>query len=226
MDVPKFARILLKLYFVNLALYSILSLLDLKNFETIFWFLRIPILIGVYLLVSVKRQWIYILGLLLYQAASMFIASNNDKQFFLYGSISSILFKLCLCILVFNLVKPKNRLAVSVATIPFFVIYLYIVYFVHLKLSSSLNFWIINGFLTSFLGGVSVISYLNNPAPKEYWLLITTLLFLAQTGAFFINKFYLQNEGITQMVILFYGASHYTFYKFLILKENEETIKN
>lgn len=158
MEMSKFAQILLKFYFVNLALYSIFSFLDLKNLETFFWFLRIPILIVVYILVSIKRQWVYILALLLYQAASMFISNNNDKQFFLYGSISSILFKLCLCILVLSLVNSKNRLAIYIATIPFYVIYLYIVHFVHPILSTSIFFWIINGLLTSFLGGISVIN--------------------------------------------------------------------
>ena len=93
------------------------------------------------------------------------------------------------------------------------------------SLGSSYYLWIINAFLTSFLGGVAIINYLNNPERKEYWLVVSSIFFIIQIGAFFINKFYIKNEAIYQMVILLYGVSHFTFYKFLIIKEDESFTK-
>ncbi|WP_136668211.1 hypothetical protein [Flavobacterium sp. H122] len=220
MKLQIFSKILIILYFVNLLLYSFSSLLELQEFETVFWFVRIPVLMILYYISSSKKQIVYIIGLLFYQGASVFFATG-DTSLFVYGTLSSVLFKLCLSILVLDLVTSKNRLAVSIALIPFFVIYLYIINFVMDSLGDSYYIWIMNAFLTSFLGGVAIINYINTPGKKEYWLLVSTIFFIIQIGAFFINKFYVKNEAIYQMVILLYGVSHFTFYQFLILKEEE-----
>lgn len=220
MKLQIFSKILVILYFVNLLLYSFSSFLDLQKFETIFWFVRIPLLIILYYISSSKKQIVYFTGLLFYQGASVFFATG-DSSLFIYGTISSVIFKLCLSILVVDLITEKNKWAISISVIPFFVIYLYIINFVMESLGDSYYVWIMNAFLTSFLGGVAIINYINTPGKKEYWLLVSTIFFIIQIGAFFINKFYVKNEAIYQIVILLYGVSHFTFYKFLIIKEDE-----
>lgn len=216
-DLPK---ILIFLYFVNLFAFSCISLLGVQNYESGFWYLRIPILMILYYISSKKRNLIYFLGLVLYQTAS-FLFATQDPNLFLFGTISSMLFKFCLVILIVDLIKIQNKLAISIAAIPFFVIYLYIIDFVGFSLGDSYYIWVVNAFLTSFLGGVAIINHINNSDPKGFWLVVSAILFIVQIGAFFINKFYLRSEAIYQMVILLYGVSHFTFYKFMILKEKE-----
>ena len=220
MKLQNSSNLLIILYFINLVLYSFSSLLEVQDFEAVFWFIRIPILMVLYYITSEKKQVIYLVGLMLYQSASVFFATG-DTSLFVFGTVSSVLFKLCLSLLVLDLVTSKNRLAISIAVIPFFVIYLYIINFVIDSLGDSYYIWIINAFLTSFLGGVAIINYINTPGKKEYWLLVSAIFFVIQIGAFFINKFYMKNEAVYQLVILLYGVSHFTFYQFLIIKENE-----
>ena len=221
MKLQNSSNLLIILYFINLLLYSFSSLLDIQEFEEIFWFIRIPILMILYYISSAQKKILYFTALLLYQVASVFFATG-DLSLFIYGTFSSVLFKFCLALLVLDLISSKNRLAIAIALVPFFVLYLYIINFVVESLGDSYYIWIMNAFLTSFLGGVAIINYMNNSGPKEYWLLVSSIFFIIQIGAFFINKFYLKNEAIYQMVILSYGVSHFTFYQFLILKENEE----
>lgn len=221
MKLQNSSKLLIILYFINLLLYSFSSLLDIQEFEQAFWFIRIPILMLLYYVSSTQKKLLYFTALVLYQVASVFFATA-DVSLFIYGTFSSVLFKFCLSILVLDLVTPKNRMAVIMALVPFFVLYLYIINFVMDALGDSYYIWIMNAFLTSFLGGVAIINYLNNSGPKEYWLLVSSIFFIVQIGAFFINKFYLKNEAIYQMVILSYGVSHFTFYQFLILKERED----
>lgn len=221
MNLRNLSSILVFLYFINLFLYSSISLLGLKNYEIGFWFFRIPILMLLYYISSKQRKPIYFLGLLLYQVASL-LFTTKDSEIFLFGTIASVLFKLCLVILIFDLIKIQNKLAISLAAIPFFVIYLYIIDFVGFSLGDSYYIWVVNAFLTSFLGGVAIINHMNNSDQKGYWLLVSAILFVIQIGAFFINKFYLRSEAIYQMVILLYGVSHFTFYKFMILKEKDD----
>lgn len=220
MEQQNLSKLLIILYFVNLLLYSFSSLLHLEDFEAVFWFIRIPVLMVLYYICSREKKAVYLIGLMLYQAASVFFATGN-ASLFIFGTLCSVLFKLCLAILVLDLITPKNKLAVTIAVIPFFVIYLYIINFVIDSLGDSYYIWILNAFLTSFLGAVAIINYMNTPGKKEYWLLISAIFFIVQIGAFFINKFYVKNEAVYQIVILLYGLSHFTFYQFLILKENE-----
>lgn len=219
------SKVLIILYFVNLLLYSFSSLLEIEEFEQFFWFVRIPILLVLYYITSSKKVILYFIALVLYQVASVFFATE-DSSLYVYGTFSSVLFKFCLSLLVLDLVTVKNRLAIGIALVPFFVIYLYIINFVVEFLGESYYIWIVNAFLTSFLGGVAIINYINNSGSKEYWLLVSSIFFIVQIGAFFINKFYLKNEAIYQMVILSYGISHFAFYQFLILKEKENDAEN
>jgi hypothetical protein len=221
MDLKNSAKTVTILYFINLFLYSFFSLMSIQEMTDVFWFVRIPILLILYLLTSEKRSLLYIAALILYQLASVFFYFGSPDAF-IYGTFSSMLFKLCLVLLILGLVTKKNYKAVGIAFIPFFVIYLYIIEFVVAHLGDSYYIWILNAFFTSFIGGVAIINYVNHSGKKNYWLLISAILFIVQIAAFFINKFYLKNEGIYQMVILSYGISHYTFYRFMILKEEEQ----
>ena len=221
MSLQNFSQIIVWLYFLNLGMYSLTSLFDLEEPKTVFWFVRIPILMLLYYKTSVTRSFLYFTGLLLYQIASV-LFFTGDPALFIVGSVASVLFKFCLVLFIINDVKKENRLAVLMAMIPFFVLYLYIINFVLLALGDFYWIWIINALLTSFMGGVAIINYLNNADAKGYWLLISAILFIVQIAAFFINKFYLKSEAIYQIVILSYGFAHFTFYRFLILKEKEE----
>ncbi|MCG2612481.1 hypothetical protein LZZ90_13280 [Flavobacterium sp. SM15] len=221
MKLRNLLTILTILYFVNLFLYSISSLLDLEDISSYFWFFRIPILIVLYLSATVKRSWVYLIGLLFYQLASVFFFTGNP-DYFVYATFCSVLFKFCLVLLILDLITKKNRLAIGFAFLPFFVLYLYVIEMVVDSLGDTYYIWIINALLTSFMGGVSIIYYLNDSEEDGFWLLISSILFIIQIAAFFINKFYVKSEGIYQMVILSYGISHFTFYKFLILKEQRK----
>ncbi|MBC5834663.1 hypothetical protein G6N05_09350 [Flavobacterium sp. F372] len=213
-------NILILVYFLNLVLYSICSFLKFTSAETIFWFSRIPILLILYLFTG-KNNFIYITSLLLYQLASYLFASGNP-DLFMYGSISSLGYKLLLLIILVPLITKENRLAISLACLPFFVLFLYIIELVLHSLGDSFYIWILNALITSIIGGIAIIHFNNNFDLKGYWLLISSILFIIQIGAFFINKFYIKSESIYQMVIFFYGLSHFTFYKFMILKEQEK----
>lgn len=215
-------NILILVYFLNLVLYSICSFLKFSTAETVFWFSRIPLLIILYLITG-KNNIIYIASLLLYQLASYLFASGNP-DLFMYGSFCSIGYKLFLLIILLPLITKENRLAISLACLPFFMMYLYIIELVLHSLGDSLMVWILNALITSIIGGIAIIHYNNNFDLKGYWLLISSILFIIQIGAFFINKFYIKSEAIYQMVIFFYGLSHFTFYKFMILKEQEKPI--
>lgn len=214
-----FIQISIFIYFINLILYSIFSFLEYPTIENIFWFLRIPILLFIYL-VTGKKNSIYICSLILYQFASYFFAIGNPF-FFMVGSFTSVAYKLSLLFLLLPLITKKDWLKVIFTCLPFFLCYLFLIELVAYSLKDTKIIWIFNALITSVIGGVAIIQYNKNDDLKGYWLVISSLLFIIQIGAFFINKFYIKSEAIYQMVILSYGLSHFAFYKYMILKENE-----
>ena len=223
MKLTNLPKILIFLYFINLFLYSISSLMGMKELLIFFWAIRIPILLVLYFVSSKKRRIFYVIALFFYQLASVYFYLDTPSTF-IYATVCSLFFKVCLVLLVLDVVTRKNRLAFAIASIPFFVFYLYIIEIVISSLGEFYFIWIINAFLTSFIGGVGIINYMNNSDKKSFWLLISGILFVIQIGAFFINKFYLKTESIYQIVILTYGISHFAFYNFLILKEQESYV--
>lgn len=207
------------IFFVNLILYSTCSYLEYPVTHNIFWYLRIPLLLAIYLL-SGEKNVFYIVSLVLYQIASLFFAFGSTNLFIL-GSIASLSYKLCLFYLLFPIVVKKDYLKIAVLCLPIFIIYLFIVDLVAIDLGSTKFLWIINSLITSIMGGIAIIHYNKNYDLKGYWLIISSILFIIQIGAFFINKFYLKNGSIYQMVIFSSGISHFAFYKFIVLKEDE-----
>lgn len=222
MKLQNFSKILIIFYFVNLAIYSFFSLMGNEESGKYFWFMRIPILIVLYFITSREKRLIYFLALIFYQCTTVFFFTGI-QDFFIYGTLASLLFKCCLMFIIADLVTKKNWKAIGLSVMPFFVLYLYVIQLVMESLGDTYYIWIANALITSFMGGVAIVHYLNNSDEKGFWLLISSILFVVQIAAFFINKFYVKSEGIYQLVILSYGISHFTFYKFLVLKE-EETV--
>ena len=79
------------------------------------------------------------------------------------------------------------------------------------------------------IGGVrtALYNYLFEDENKNFWLLISSVLFVIQIGVFFISKYYLNAPVFRSLTILLFGVSNFTFYRFIISdeeRENEVTI--
>ena len=170
------ATILILVYFLNLLLFSICSFFKFTTAETFFWASRIPILIILYLITG-KKNMIYILSLLLYQLASYLFAGGNP-DLFIYGSLSSVGYKLLLLVILLPLITKKNILAISLASLPFFILYLCIIELVLPSLGDTLITWVLNALITSIIGGIAIIHNNNTYDLKGFWLLISAILFI------------------------------------------------
>ncbi|RTY95013.1 hypothetical protein [Flavobacterium sp. GT3R68] len=208
------------LYFTIIILYSIDVFIGYQPLKFALGFIRIPVLMILYFYSSKERNFIYFLALFFYQIASLLLSKDAGSSLF-YGAIASVLFRFLLVVLVYKAIEEKKWVMIIIASLPFLWAYLYLVDLVKDSLSNDLYPWLLNGFLTAFLGGLSVGNYYFKDDKKSYWLLISCLLFVIQIGMFLINKFYLRQQLFLQLGIIFYGISHYTFYKFMIKNEEE-----
>jgi len=221
MNSKQISNILIIVYFSNVLLFMIGTFFEIHFLKEVTFVVRLPIFFILYILNSSHKKYIYFLTLFIYQLSSVFYVQEGAQMFF-YGAISSLLFKTSILLLLVSFFDRKKMIAILIASMPFFVIYLYIIQFVFDALRETYFVWILNAFITSLIGGVGIINYLNNSSQKMFWLLISGILLIIQIGGFFINKFYISNMSIYQIVILAYSFSQYTFYRFMILKDNGE----
>jgi hypothetical protein len=72
----------------------------------------------------------------------------------------------------------------------------------------------------------AIYNYIFDYKKKNFWLLISAVLFVLQIDIFFINKYYFPHEIFRKTTIILFGASHFTFYKFMILNEGKKINHN
>ncbi len=210
------------LYFTVIVLYNICIYCEYQTLREIFGFIRIPILMVLYYFSSVKKDMLYFLALLIFQAAYIFFGQKTDAGMF-NGAVASVAYRFISIVIILKATQDKRWHMIFLTSLPIFFIYLYLVNLIRDSIANSYYVWIANGFLTAFLSGLAVTNYCYKEDQKSFWLLLSALLFVIQIGLFFVNKFYLKQDIFLHMVVVFYGISHYTFYKFMIFKDSEKS---
>ena len=197
------------------------SFFDLKSFpilEFLLGSIRIPLLILMYFLASKIKSTLYFSALILFFFAYLFFRENTPFFNFI-GAIISLAYRILIFIIVYKSIENKNWLAIVLASIPFFFIYLYALLLIEKEVKMDFYPWVINGFLTSFIGGMATFNFLFQDKKRLYWLFISAILFVIQIGVFLINKYYFPDEILRMLTIILFGISNFTFYKFVLLQE-------
>jgi hypothetical protein len=205
-------------YFVVIVAFSFLNLKSYPVLEFLLGSIRIPILIAMYFIASKTKSSLYFSALILFFFAYLFFREGSLIANFL-GAVISLAYRFLIFIIVFQSIQNKNWIAIFLASIPFFFIYLYVLLLIEKEIKIDFYPWVLNGFLTSFIGGMATFNFLFQDNKRLYWLFISAILFVIQIGAFLINKYYLPNEILKILTIILFGVSNFTFYKFVLLQE-------
>ena len=213
--------ILTIIYFIVIVVFSIFDFAEFPMLNYIIGGSRIPLLILIYWLHSQKKDIIYLSALVLFFFAYVMFLENTPERLLL-GSIVSLVYRFLIFFLVYKSVKNKNWLALSLSSIPFLFTYLYFIFLISEFLNADIYLWILNGLFTSFIGGIALYNYLFEDENKNFWLLISSVLFVIQIGIFFIHKHYLDAPELKALGIILFGISNFTFYKFIISDEERE----
>lgn len=206
------------LYFVVIVVFSFFSLQSYPILDSIIGGIRIPLLILLYYLSSKTKSTLYFSALILFFFAYLFFKENTPFCNFL-GAIISLLYRLLIFIIVYKSIENKNWAAIMLASIPFFFVYLYFLLLMEKDIKMDFYPWVLNGFLTSFIGGMATFNFLFQDKTRLYWLFISAILFVIQIGAFLINKYYFPDEVLRKLTIILFGISNFTFYKFVLHQE-------
>jgi len=206
------------LYFVVIVIFSFLNLKAHPILDFILGGVRIPILILLYYMASKTKSTLYFSALILFFFAYLFFRENTPFCNFL-GAFISLIYRFLIFLIVYRSIENKNWTAILLASIPFFFIYLYFLLLMEKDIKMDFYPWVLNGFLTSFIGGMATFNFLFQDKKRLYWLFISAVLFVIQIGAFLINKYYFPDEILRILTIILFGVSNFTFYKFVLFQE-------
>ena len=206
------------LYILVVVAFSFLNLKSFPVLEFLLGSIRIPILILMYYIASKTKSTLYFSALILFFFAYLFFRENTPFFNFI-GAIISLAYRILIFIIVYKSIENKNWLAIILASIPYFFIYLYALLLIEKEVKMDFYPWVLNGFLTSFIGGMATFNFLFQDKKRLYWLFISAILFVIQIGVFLINKYYFPDEILRMLTIILFGISNFTFYKFVLLQE-------
>ena len=218
LDKNKTVSQLTLLYILVVVTFSFLNLKSFPVLEFLLGSIRIPILILMYYLASKVKSTLYFSALILFFFAYLFFRENTPFFNFI-GAVISLAYRILIFIIVYKSIENKNWLAIILASIPYFFIYLYALLLIEKEVKMDFYPWVLNGFLTSFIGGMATFNFLFQDKKRLYWLFISAILFVIQIGVFLINKYYFPDEILRMLTIILFGISNFTFYKFVLLQE-------
>ena len=215
-------KVISSFYFI-IALYEILAY-SIFNETLVFSTISIPVLlIALYFFASVKRNLLF-LSILIFLLIENVWTLFYDSRFSV-GIICSSIQKIALIILIFKLIKERNYMYLSIVSLAFLLIFLYLFSTTSETSYVDFKFLMLQNILTSVLGGIAVSSYMIDDNRKNSWLLISILLFIGLRFMLFIQSFYLTDltlPVIKPIIITLNIFAYFTLYKFVIEAEKNE----
>ncbi|WP_300569221.1 lysoplasmalogenase family protein [Flavobacterium sp.] len=212
-------KILILLYFVA-ALAEVIA--EFFNYKAFIYFLKpflIPILTIIYWKSSGKPNVLFIIAMFFALMANVFfIASGFDS--IVIGAVFFMLYRIIVLYLVLKILRVANYFPVFLASIPFICIFLYLSCLTFNELGNALFIYIVQVIFMSFLGGLSLSSYIMNDSKRNYWLLLSSVLFALIQFILVLKVYYISISIFQPFAMTLYVFAQYALYKFMISSEN------
>lgn len=191
--------------------------------------LCLPLILGLlYFSLSTKQNRFFYLLLLLLVLSNTFFFFRNSPVFF-YGIVAFIFLRIVSLVIILKETKDNNYLHIIVASFPFLVIFFYLISITNEITDIEFNTLILQSILISILAGVSITNYFKDENRQHSWLLISTLLFIGLRFIVFIERFVISDLSLIfnrPIAVILNTFAFYTFYKFVIEAEQNESYSN
>ncbi|RZJ30652.1 MAG: hypothetical protein EOO48_04355 [Flavobacterium sp.] len=181
------------------------------------------LLIVLYWFTSSSRQTLFMIALLLSSVTNILFIPNEARMLF-FGIIVFTIHRIIVIFFIFRLIKISDYIPVAIATVPFLIVFSYMLVSSDVPENSFLLL-IVQNVLISVLGGISVANYVMNDNRRNSWLLICGILFVALQFIVFVEKYFLIgiSPGILRPIAMALNAfAFYTFYEFVLAVEKSD----
>lgn len=177
--------------------------------------LLMPILIVMYFLISVQRNYVFITALIFNWIANIFFV-NTDFQSALFGSLFFLVYRVLIIYMVLKMVKLPSLLPMIIGSLPFLSIFIFITKMAYDEFGNGLYVFLTQGVFISFLGGICLGNFILKPNKCNTVLLISTMLFTFSQFSFVVRMFYSSLNIFQPTAMLFFVLGQFMLYKFVL----------
>lgn len=216
----------IKLTFLLFLLASIMDIIGviLKIPMLVYFFkpLIIIALLFLYVFSLPKRLKWYVIALEFSFFGDVLLMFSG-KLFFMAGLLSFLMAHILFIKIVINQIQKTSILKVIIASIPFLMLFLGLMFVLRNSLNELLIPVIIYGLTISTFGIVSLINYLQKKSLKSFLMLVGAVVFISSDSLLAISKFYNSNEVFEVLIMITYIVAQYLIFRSMIL--NSKVIK-
>jgi len=172
-----------------------------------------------------KRKSPFFFAAMFFSVVTNILFIPDDEQMLFFGIITFMIHRIIVLYIIFGLVRIRDYIPVAIATIPFLLVFFYLLAISTEIPENSYLLLCIQNVLISLLGGAALSNYMMNDNKKNSWLLICGLLFVALQFIIFLEKYYLTDlsPAIFRPIAMGLNAfAFYTFYEFVIAIEKSD----
>lgn len=182
------------------------------------------LLVTLYWCASERRNPLYIGAMVLSSVTNALFIPTDDADMLAIGLIVFTVHRILVLILVFKLVKVRDVVPVAIGTVPFLLVFFYMLASSDVP-EESFAVMVLQNILISLFGGLAVSNYMMHDDRRNSWLLICGLLFVALQFIVFIEKYWLIgfSPSILRPIAMGLNAfAFYTFYEFVMAMERSD----
>lgn len=179
----------------------------------------IPILTLLYVFLTQKINWIYLLALLFVWFANMFFLIQTPEFIFMGGICYLIFWVFTTFIILTNTGFPNLR-SFSIAIVPFLFVYCCVYQLVYQNINEGVYLFFLNGIFMVFLGGYSLANYFFVSSKSSTFLLISVLLFTFIQFLVSIDLYYVSINLFRPMAMMLFVSAQFFLLKTLLSYEN------
>lgn len=218
--------LILKIAFFFVSFFEIIA--EYFKSDIAIWVLKpflMPLLIALYVVSSKEKSSLYILALVLNWLANLFFISKEANFVFL----ASLLFIFYRTVLIFKVYKEIKIpfLSILLGSIPFFFVYISLINIVFDSMNSNaIYIATLQCLLMTVLGGYTVGYYfLTNDNESSRMFLISSLFFAVNLFLLGMKFYFFDYLFLKSLSVVFFVFGQYTFFRFVIMLENNRIIK-
>lgn len=179
------------------------------------------VLMVLYFKTSTNNDLLYYLTIITSLITNVFFISNDVFCIFI-GLVVFIFHRLINIYYIIKVMKIKDFIPVTLASVPFFMFFFYIFFDSDLLNNQVYYIMIIHNSLISLLGGVALSTYIMKDSSLSSWLMICVLSFVALHFIIFIEKFYIDLKIFRPLAMSLNTFAYYAFYRFILFVEKSE----
>ena len=189
----------------------------------------IPVLAVLYLTLTKKINWMYILALaFVWLANILFITQTQD--FIFRGAASYLVFWIFITFMILVNTSFPNRLSFIIAVVPFSFVYCCVFQLVYENIEQGIYLFFLNGILMIFLGGYALANYFIDSNKPNTYLLMSVLMFTFIQFLVSIDLYYLSMKLFRPMAMLLFVTAQFfllkTFLSFEKMSFERDEIHN